>query len=125
DGVCLRKVAGAGYQIRPRRGGEGAARGAPARASDQPAAPLNSGTASTAAIDISLMRMLIDGPAVSLNGSPTVSPITVALCTSDPLPPWWPASTYFLALSHEPPALAMNRAIITPEPSAPASRPPT
>lgn len=30
-------------------------------------------------IDISLIRMLSDGPEVSLNGSPTVSPTTVAL----------------------------------------------
>ena len=30
-------------------------------------------------IDISFMRMLSDGPLVSLNGSPTVSPTTVAL----------------------------------------------
>ena len=36
---------------------------------------------------ISLMRMFIDGPDVSLNGSPTVSPTTEALCASDPLPP--------------------------------------
>lgn len=30
-------------------------------------------------IDMSLMRMLSDGPLVSLKGSPTVSPTTVAL----------------------------------------------
>ena len=30
-------------------------------------------------IDISLIRMFIDGPEVSLNGSPTVSPVTDAL----------------------------------------------
>lgn len=33
------------------------------------------------------MRMLSDGPDVSLRGSPTVSPITAALCASDPLGP--------------------------------------
>ena len=38
-------------------------------------------------IDISLMRMLSDGPEVSLNGSPTVSPTIVALWFSLPLPP--------------------------------------
>lgn len=38
-------------------------------------------------IDISLMRMLSDGPEVSLNGSPTVSPTMVALWFSLPLPP--------------------------------------
>ena len=31
-------------------------------------------------IDSSLMRMLIEGPEVSLKGSPTVSPTTAALC---------------------------------------------
>src|SRR5699024_2818788 len=36
---------------------------------------------------ITLINGLIAGPAVSLNGSPTVSPITVASCASDPLPP--------------------------------------
>ena len=30
-------------------------------------------------IDMSLIRMLSDGPEVSLNGSPTVSPAIVAL----------------------------------------------
>lgn len=37
-------------------------------------------------IDISLMRMLSDGPEVSLKGSPTVSPTMVALWLSLPLP---------------------------------------
>ena len=36
---------------------------------------------------MSLMRMLSDGPEVSLRGSPTVSPITAALCASEPLGP--------------------------------------
>lgn len=36
---------------------------------------------------MSLMRMLRDGPDVSLRGSPTVSPITAALCASEPLGP--------------------------------------
>src|SRR5690606_4034535 len=73
---------------------------------------------------ISLMRMFIAGPEVSLNGSPTVSPTTAALCGSEPLPPCAPPSMYFLALSQAPPALAMNSAIITPVTVAPASRPP-
>src|SRR5688500_9409031 len=34
-------------------------------------------------MDISLIRIFIDGPEVSLNGSPTVSPVTEALCGSD------------------------------------------
>ena len=50
---------------------------------------------------ISLIRIFKLGPDVSLNGSPTVSPTTVALWTSLPLPPKLPSSTYFLALSHE------------------------
>ncbi len=36
---------------------------------------------------MTLISGLIDGPAVSLNGSPTVSPMTVAACASEPLPP--------------------------------------
>ena len=39
------------------------------------------------------------GPAVSFQGSPTVSPTTVAACVSVFLPPKCPASTYFFALS--------------------------
>lgn len=37
-------------------------------------------------IDISLIRMLREGPEVSLKGSPTVSPTMVALWLSLPLP---------------------------------------
>ncbi len=55
-------------------------------------------------IDINLIKMLSDGPEVSLNGSPTVSPTIVALWQSEPLPPKFPSSTIFLALSHAPPA---------------------
>ncbi|GER44109.1 catenin alpha-1 [Striga asiatica] len=36
---------------------------------------------------MSLMRMFRDGPEVSLSGSPIVSPITAALCGSDPFGP--------------------------------------
>ncbi len=36
---------------------------------------------------MTLSSGLIAGPAVSLNGSPTVSPMTVAACASEPLPP--------------------------------------
>ena len=73
---------------------------------------------------ISLIRMLIDGPEVSLKGSPTVSPTTAALWASEPLPPSFRPSMYFLALSQAPPLLAIKIAIITPLTSAPASRPP-
>ncbi len=38
-------------------------------------------------MDINFMRMLSDGPEVSLKGSPTVSPTTAALWASDPFPP--------------------------------------
>src|SRR6266700_3880022 len=69
---------------------------------------------------ITLMSGLMAGPAVSLNGSPTVSPMTVAACASEPLPPWFPSSTSFLALSQAPPELARNTAMSTPTASAPA-----
>ncbi len=69
--------------------------------------------------------MFIAGPDVSLNGSPTVSPTTAALCGSLPFPPCSPPSIAFFALSHAPPAFAMNSAIITPVTVAPASRPPS
>ncbi|MFS7981943.1 hypothetical protein Hanom_Chr10g00956981 [Helianthus anomalus] len=36
---------------------------------------------------MSLIRMFSDGPEVSFKGSPTVSPITAALCGSDPFGP--------------------------------------
>ena len=36
---------------------------------------------------ISLIKIFKLGPAVSLNGSPTVSPIIAALCASEPIPP--------------------------------------
>jgi hypothetical protein len=74
---------------------------------------------------ISLIRMFRLGPLVSLNGSPTVSPTTAALWASVPLPPWAAASMYFLALSHEPPALAMKTATQKPVVSVPTSSPST
>lgn len=43
-----------------------------------------SGPMTSATTLISLTRMLSDGPAVSLKGSPTVSPTTAALCASEP-----------------------------------------
>src|SRR5690606_30658 len=77
-----------------------------------------------ATIVITLMRMFMEGPEVSLKGSPTVSPTTAALCGSEPLPPWAPASMYFLALSQAPPALAMKMASAKPTTRAPARKPP-
>ena len=46
---------------------------------------------------------------VSLNGSPTVSPTTVASCNGVPFSAK-STSTIFLALSQHPPALAINTA---------------
>ena len=51
---------------------------------------------------------------MSLNGSPTVSPTTAALCVSEPLPPYMPVSMYFLALSQAPPPLFRKPAIRIP-----------
>ena len=73
-----------------------------------------SGTNTSETMVISFIRMFMLGPEVSLNGSPTVSPTTAALCASLPLPPKLPPSMYFLALSHAPPELLMNIAISTP-----------
>ena len=72
---------------------------------------------------ITLISGLIAGPAVSLNGSPTVSPMIVASWAAEPLPPWLPSSTSFLALSQAPPELARNTAIRVPVPIAPARKP--
>ena len=59
---------------------------------------------------ITLMSGLMAGPAVSLSGSPTVSPVTEALWASLPFPPYTPSSIIFLALSQAPPAFAMKSA---------------
>lgn len=45
------------------------------------------GATSTATRFITLMSGLIAGPAVSLKGSPTVSPMTTASWAGEPLPP--------------------------------------
>ena len=47
----------------------------------------NNGANTNDTIVISLIRILIEGPDVSLNGSPTVSPTTDARCASLPFPP--------------------------------------
>ena len=72
---------------------------------------------------MSLMRILRDGPVVSLNGSPTVSPTTEAAWASLPLPPCTPSSMYFFALSQAPPAFDIIMAKSTPVTVAPASIP--
>ena len=74
-------------------------------------------------MDMSLMRMLREGPEVSLKGSPTVSPTTVAWWEEEFLPPKWPSSTYFFALSQAPPELARKMARTKPAPRPPARRP--
>lgn len=80
-------------------------------------------------IALNLIRILSAGPEVSLSGSPTVSPITAALCSSvpflltSPLTIRCPASIYFFALSQAPPVLDDEIAIYTPLTSAPGSRP--
>src|SRR5947209_4381118 len=64
---------------------------------------MNSGASTSVMVESSLISTCSDGPAVSLNGSPTVSPTTAALCASDRLPTTWPStlncpdSMYFFA----------------------------
>mmetsp|Transcript_12780 Transcript_12780/g.26391 ORF Transcript_12780/g.26391 Transcript_12780/m.26391 type:complete len:203 (+) Transcript_12780:202-810(+) len=65
-------------------------------------------------VDIVVMITWSAGPAVSLHGSPTVSPVTAALCASLPLPPCLPVSTSFFALSQAPPALSRKMAMSRP-----------
>src|SRR2546422_8585099 len=60
------------------------------------------------------MSTCSDGPAVSLNGSPTVSPTTAALCVGLPFPPYSPVSMNFLALSQAPPPLLSSVAMRIP-----------
>jgi len=79
-----------------------------------------------------LTKMFNEGPEVSFNGSPTVSPITAALCSEDPFfltSPLssvnYPDSMYFLALSQAPPALAEEIAMETPEMRIPGRTPAT
>merc|ERR1712125_24068 len=70
--------------------------------------------------------MLSAGPEVSFKGSPTVSPVTEFLCTSEPLQnsfPRPPAEMYFLELSQAPPMLLIEIASCTLETNAPESRP--
>ena len=68
---------------------------------------LKKGASTNEITAISFIKILIEGPTVSFSGSPTVSPITVALWVSDPLPPKLPSSTYFFALSIAPPEFAI------------------
>ena len=78
------------------------------------------GAISSATRFITLSSGLMAGPAVSLKGSPTVSPMTVAAWASEYLPPMLPSSTNFFALSHAPPELARNTAMSVPVAMVPA-----
>src|SRR3954468_10671806 len=83
-------------------------------------------SSSRATMLLILIIGLTAGPAVSLYGSPTVSPVTAALWASEPLPPKWPSSMYFLALSQAPPPevieIATNRPVtMTPKSIAPTA----
>ena len=53
-----------------------------------------------------------------------MSPTTAAACVSEPFPPRFPFSIYFLALSQAPPALAIIRARRTQPSKPPANIPP-
>ena len=78
---------------------------------------------------ITLMSGLIAGPLVSFSGSPTMSPVTLALqCFSLPFPPnfvFGSSSIIFLALSQAPPALDMKTANSWPVRIIPARNPPS
>src|SRR5207245_8957291 len=78
-------------------------------------------SSSSATMLVILIIGLTAGPAVSLYGSPTVSPVTAALWGSEPLPPWWPSSMYFLALSHAPPPEVIDMATKMPVTMVPSS----
>src|SRR6266404_1701739 len=75
---------------------------------------MNSGAITSVIVLSSLISTCRLGPAVSLNGSPTVSPTMAALWASEPFPPYSPVSMNFLALSHAPPPLFRSVAIRMP-----------
>src|SRR5919112_1852189 len=89
---------------------------------DQTAAwAASAASSSSATMFVILIIGLTAGPAVSLYGSPTVSPVTAALWASDPLPPWGPSSMYFLALSQAPPPVVIETATKKPVTITPSS----
>src|ERR1044072_8180322 len=67
---------------------------------------------------------VMDGAAVALNRSPTVSRVTDAAWASEPLPPNAPSSMSFFALSHAPPPEVIITAKNRPTTMTPMSRPP-
>jgi len=88
-----------------------------------PHANFRSGASTREIMAINLMSILSEGPAVSLKGSPTVSPTTAARWSPEPFPPSGRDSMSFLALSHAPPALDMKIASRPPETVAPTKSP--
>src|SRR5687767_11936276 len=83
------------------------------------------GTIRSATMFATLIMGLMAGPAVSLYGSPTVSPVTAAAWASEPLPPNAPSSISFLALSHAPPPDVIDTATNNPVTITPISSPPS
>ncbi len=69
--------------------------------------------------------MLSDGPAASFIGSPTVSPSTATVWSSEPGWVSGSASIHLRALSHASPALVMKSASRIPDTVAPTSTPPS
>mmetsp|Transcript_21319 Transcript_21319/g.31636 ORF Transcript_21319/g.31636 Transcript_21319/m.31636 type:complete len:104 (-) Transcript_21319:1227-1538(-) len=74
----------------------------------------NRGPATRIVVESNFITTCNAGPAVSLNGSPTVSPVIEALCASEFLPPKLPSSIYFFALSQAPPVVSRNKAMRIP-----------
>src|SRR5262245_59012778 len=118
-----------GHGLRERDAGDGRQRGGMDEA-QPPGSPVAArlhmrGTISSATMLMILISGFTAGPAVSLYGSPTVSPVTAALWASEPLPPWWPSSMYFLALSQAPPPVVIEIATNRPVTIVPMSTPPS
>lgn len=93
-------------------------------AQNSPATALIIGANTIATTLRSLIKMLMEGPAVSLKGSPTVSPTTAALWHSEPLAAQLARLYVFLALSQAPPLLLIIMAITKPDAAEPASHAP-
>jgi hypothetical protein len=86
--------------------------------------PAKIASISNATILVILIIGFTAGPAVSLYGSPTVSPVTAALCASEPLPPWLPSWLYFFAFSRAPPTEATEIATNCPATNVPSTMAP-
>src|SRR5881296_981469 len=93
----------------------------PPRQSEAATVQKKIGIIKIATIFTTLIIGLIAGPAVSLYGSPTVSPVTDAACANEPLPPRFPSSINFFALSHAAPPEVMEIAINNPVTIVPTS----